>query len=199
VGTASQESPTPHSYGGLHRRVAFRTHWAHTAQDQSVEQPCQPSHAPIAAPRRGLLAVLAADVAGYSRLMERAEEFTHQRMTHIHHRIVLPTLARHDGRLIKHMGDGFLATFHSAVVAARCALEIHAQVAAVNANAPAGAFLFRMGLNLADIIIEPQDVFDDGVNVAARLQKYADPGGLIVSGIVAEAIRRSVAHPYRID
>ena len=139
--------------------------------------------------RRGLLAVLAADVAGYTRLMERAEEVTHQRLMHIHRTIVLAALAHRDGSIVKHTGDGFLATFKSAVLATCCALEIQEKVAEVNADASAAdAILFRMGVNLADVIVESHDVFGDGVNVAARLQTYAEPGGLIVSGIVAEAI-----------
>ena len=139
--------------------------------------------------RRGLLAVLIADVAGYARLMERAEEETHGRLTQINRRIVLATLAQHDGTLIKHTGDGFLATFRSAVSAAHCALAIQEQTAAANLGLPAhDAIWFRMGLNLADVIIEEHDVFGDGVNVAARLQKYAEPGGIVVSDPVAEAI-----------
>jgi adenylate cyclase len=121
--------------------------------------------------------------------MERAEEVTHQRLMHIHRTIVLTALAHRDGSIVKHTGDGFLATFKSAVLATCCALEIQEKVAEVNADASAAdAILFRMGVNLADVIVESHDVFGDGVNVAARLQTYAEPGGLIVSGIVAEAI-----------
>jgi adenylate cyclase len=137
--------------------------------------------------------VLAADVAGYTRLMERAEEETHRRLMQINQSIVLAALAQHGGKLVKHTGDGFLATFRSAVSGAHCALAIQEQTAAVNAGQPASeAILFRMGLNLADIIIEEHDVFGDGVNVAARLQQYAEPGGIVVSGIVAEAIAGEV-------
>jgi len=144
--------------------------------------------------RRGLLAVLAADVSGYSRLMERAEDLTYRRMTHIHNTIVLPSITQHEGKIVKHTGDGFLATFESAVAATLCALEIQAKTAAANAEElGADAILFRIGLNLADVIIEANDVFGDGVNVAARLQTYAEPGGIIVSGIVAEAISGEVS------
>lgn len=136
---------------------------------------------------------MAADVAGYTRLMERAEEQTHTRLMQINQKIVMAMLAQHEGRLVKHTGDGFLATFRSAVSAANCGLAIQEQTAAANRNVPAGdAILFRIGLNLADIIIEEHDVFGDGVNVAARLQQYAEPGGIVVSGIVAEAITGEV-------
>lgn len=159
-------------------------------------QSATPKDAPAAlssSPRRGLLAVLVADVAGYTRLMERAEEETHRRFTQINQKIVLATLAQHDGTLIKHTGDGFLATFRSVVSAAKCALAIQDRMAAVNDGLPASdAILFRMGLNLADVIIEDHDVFGDGVNVAARLQQYAEPGGVVLSGIVAEAIAGQV-------
>ena len=138
---------------------------------------------------RRLLAVLAADVAGYTRLMEQAEELTHQRLMHILRTIVVAGVDHHDGQIVKNTGDGFLATFPSVIAATRCALEILEAVRASNADLPASdAILFRMGLNLADVIVELHDVFGEGVNLAARLQSYAEPGGLIVSGSVAEAI-----------
>jgi TolB-like protein len=125
--------------------------------------------------------------------MERAEEQTHTRLMQINQRIVLAMLAQHEGTLVKHTGDGFLATFRSAISAAHCALAIQEQTSAANRDRPTGeAILFRIGLNLADIIIEEHDVFGDGVNVAARLQQYAEPGGIVVSGIVAEAIAGEV-------
>lgn len=159
-----------------------------------------PPEAPVNAPavrwptsRRGLLAVLVADVVGYTGLMERAEEETHRRLMQINRGVVQATLVQHDGTLVKHTGDGFIATFMSAVSAAHCALAIQEGTAAANGGLPASdAILFRMGLNLADVIIEEHDVFGDGVNVAARLQTYAEPGGIVVSGIVAEAIAGQV-------
>ena len=102
--------------------------------------------------------MLAADVAGYTRLMERAEDETHRRLMQINQRIILATLAEHDGTLVKHTGDGFLATFRSAVSAAHCGLAIQERTAAANSDVPASdAILFRMGLNLADVIIEEHD------------------------------------------
>lgn len=145
------------------------------------------------APRRGLRAVLVADVAGYTGLMERAEDDTHRRLMQINQSIVQVLLAEHDGTLVKNTGDGFVATFDSVVSAAQAALAIQERTTAANAGLPArDAILFRMGLNLADVIIEERDVFGDGVNVAARLQTYAEPGGIVVSGIVAEAVAGQV-------
>jgi adenylate cyclase len=139
--------------------------------------------------RRGLLAVLVADVAGYTALMERAEEETYRRLKQINKSVVQAVLTEHDGMLVKHTGDGFIATFMSAVSAAHSALAIQERTAAANVGLPlADAILFRIGLNLADVIIEEHDVFGDGVNVAARLQTYAEPGGIVVSGIFAETI-----------
>jgi class 3 adenylate cyclase/tetratricopeptide (TPR) repeat protein len=146
------------------------------------------------APARRLAALLLADIAGYTRLMERAEDATHTRMMRLMREVVQPALAAEAGQIVKHTGDGFLAIFASVVAAARAALAIQSTVLAMMRDLPAHeAMLFRMGLNLADVIVEVEDVFGDGVNVAARLQSYAEPGGLIVSSAVAEAIAGQVA------
>lgn len=141
------------------------------------------------ASKRRLLAVLAADVAGYTRLMEDSEEATHARFTVLMEEIVRPSLAKGGGRLVKSTGDGFLATFESAAAAADCALTMQERIFTHPANDNPPAMLFRMGLNQADVIVEQYDVFGDGVNLAARLQALAEPGGLVVSATVAELLR----------
>ncbi|MBV1797267.1 adenylate/guanylate cyclase domain-containing protein [Siccirubricoccus sp. G192] len=138
---------------------------------------------------RRLVAVLAADAAGYSRLMEADEEGTHARMMRLWFEVMQPSIAALHGQVIKHTGDGFLAIFGSASEAAQCALCIQRQVQEREvAEPPDRRIGFRMGLNVADAIIEAHDIFGDGVNIAARLQTYAEPGGLVVSGAVAEQI-----------
>lgn len=139
--------------------------------------------------QRRLVAVLAADVVGYTRLMQAAEVDTHARVMRLQAAVVEPCIASHGGRIVKHTGDGFWAVFDSAIAAVDCALSI--QAAAVRQAAdepPARRVLFRMGLNVADAIIEAYDIFGDGVNLAARLQSHAEPGGLVVSGAVAEQV-----------
>lgn len=141
------------------------------------------------ASKRRLLAVLAADIAGYTRLMEASEEATHARFTSLMEEVIRPALAEQGGRLVKSTGDGFLATFESTAAAADCALAMQQRIAVHPANDNAPAMLFRMGLNQADVIVEHYDVFGDGVNLAARLQALAEPGGLVVSASVAELLR----------
>jgi adenylate cyclase len=139
--------------------------------------------------RRQLAAILAADVVGYSRLMETHEEDTHTRLMLLRSEVLDPGVAAQRGRIVKNTGDGFLATFDTARDATRCALSLQAAVAAHTAGLPADQRIsFRMGLNAADIILERDDVYGDGVNIAARLQTYAQSGGIVVSGAVAEQL-----------
>ena len=139
--------------------------------------------------RRQLAAILAADVVGYSRLMESHEEDTYARLTQLRSEILDPGVAERHGRIVKNTGDGFLATFDTARDAASCALSLQAAVAASTFGQPADERIsFRMGLNAADIIVEEHDVYGDGVNIAARLQAYAPSGGIVVSGAVAEQL-----------
>ena len=139
--------------------------------------------------QRRLVAVLAADVAGYARLMETREEETHGRLMRFMHTVVEPAIADHRGRLVKNTGDGFLAAFDNAVDAAECALAIQTACARANRAEPeAPSLLFRMGLNVTDAIVEPHDIFGSGVNLAARLQQSAEPGGLVVSAVAAAAL-----------
>lgn len=139
--------------------------------------------------RRHLAAILAADVVGYSRLMEAHEEDTHVRLMQLRSEVLDPGVAAQHGRIVKNTGDGFLATFDTARDATRCALSLQEAVAAHTAGLPADQRIsFRMGLNAADIILEKDDVYGDGVNIAARLQTYASSGGIVVSGAVAEQL-----------
>ncbi|WP_149537836.1 adenylate/guanylate cyclase domain-containing protein [Siccirubricoccus phaeus] len=147
------------------------------------------------ASKRQFLAVLAADIAGYTRLMENGEEATHLRFTALMDGIVRPLLAARGGRIVKNTGDGFLATFESALQATECALQIQDRIAGAAAHESGPAIAFRMGLNYADIIVEPHDVFGEGVNLAARLQALAEPGGVIVSAEVAEQLGANAPLP----
>jgi adenylate cyclase len=139
--------------------------------------------------RRRLAAILAADVVGYTRLMEAHEEDTHVRLMQLRSQILDPGVAAQHGTIVKNTGDGFLATFETARDATRCALSLQAAVYAHTAALPADQRIsFRMGLNAADIIVEKDDVYGEGVNIAARLQTYASSGGIVVSGAVAEQL-----------
>ena len=136
-----------------------------------------------------LAAILAANAVGYSRLMEVHEEYSHTWLMRLSSEVLDPGIAAHHGRLIKNTGDGFLAMFDSAYDATQCALSLQQAVAAQTADEPADRRIsFRMALNLADAIIERGDIYGGGVNVAARLQAYAEPGGVVVSGAIAEQI-----------
>src|SRR5262245_53340888 len=127
--------------------------------------------------RRRLAAILVADIAGYSRLMGEDEAAT-VRDLKSHQAVIVPLIARHDGRLIDTAGDGILAEFPSAIGATECALEMQATMSARNAQVlERRRMLFRMGINLGDVIHDEAHVYGDGINVAARLQAIAEPGG----------------------
>jgi adenylate cyclase len=150
----------------------------------------------MAATRR-LAAILAADVAGYSRLMGADEEGTHERLKAHLAELVNPKIAEHRGRVVKNTGDGFLAEFASVVDAVRCAVEM--QRGMVERNTGIGAaerIEFRIGINLGDVIVEEHDIFGDGVNVAARLEGLAAPGGICVSGTVRDHIGDRLPHAF---
>lgn len=151
-----------------------------------------------ARPRRHLAAILAADVADYSRLMAADEEGTHaQLMGHLG-ALGTPKIEEHDGRVIKTTGDGFLAEFASAVEAVNCAVEIQRGMADRNADIPREKRLeFRMGINVGDIIEDGGDIFGDGVNVAARLESIAERGGISISRQVLDQIEGKVQLEYR--
>ena len=139
---------------------------------------------------RRLAAILAADVAGYSRLMGADEEGTHERLKAHLRELVDPKIAEHRGRIVKNTGDGFLAEFPSVVDAVRCAVEIQCGMIDREPEiAEERRIRFRIGINLGDVIAEEHDIFGDGVNVAARLEALAEPGGICVSRMVRDNVR----------
>ena len=136
---------------------------------------------------RRLAAILAADVVGYSRLIEADEEGTLSRLKALRAEVIDPKIAGHRGRIVKTTGDGILVEFASVVDALRCAAEVQAAMAESNAALPADRRVeFRIGINVGDIVVEKGDIFGDGVNIAARLEGLAEPGGICVSARVQE-------------
>ncbi len=139
---------------------------------------------------RRLAAILAADVAGYSRLTGLDEEGTHVQLQDHLRLLVDPKIAEHHGRVVKNTGDGMLAEFSSVVDAVRCAIDVQRGMTKRNADLPQEKRIeFRIGINVGDIIIDRGDIFGDGVNVAARLEGIAEPGGICVSGRVLEDVQ----------
>jgi adenylate cyclase len=146
---------------------------------------------------RRLTAILAADVAGYSRLMGADEEGTHERLQAHFQQLINPKIALHNGRIVKTTGDGMLAEFASIVDAMRCAAEIQRAMIDRDGQTPDERRIrFRIGINLGDVIAEGNDIFGDGVNVAARLEALAEPGGICVSGTVHDHIRDRLPYPF---
>src|SRR5580700_4851513 len=145
---------------------------------------------------RRLTAVLAADVAGYSRLMGADEEGTLAQLKAHRRELIDPKIAEHRGRIVKTTGDGMLAEFASVVDAMRCAAEIQRAMIDRDGRMPDERRIrFRIGINLGDVIAEGDDIFGDGVNVAARLEALAEPGGICVSGTVHDHIRDRLPYP----
>jgi len=146
---------------------------------------------------RRLAAILAADVAGYSRLMGEDEEGTHARLQAHLRELVDPKIAEHRGRIVKNTGDGLLAEFPSVVDAVRCAAEVQRGVLDREPGLPDERRIrFRIGINLGDVIVESDDIFGDGVNVAARLEAVAEPGGICISRMVRDQIRGKLPYPF---
>jgi TolB-like protein/class 3 adenylate cyclase len=145
---------------------------------------------------RRLAAILAADVAGYSRLMGLDEVGTAQVLRE--HRVVVDALvAKHSGRVVKTTGDGLLIEFHSVVDAVECALVIQAVMAERNEGVPPDRrMLFRIGVNLGDVLVEGDDILGDGVNVAARLEGIAEPGGICISSSAYDQVRGKLAATF---
>jgi adenylate cyclase len=139
---------------------------------------------------RRLAAILAADVAGYSRLIETDEEATLSRLKTHRTETIDPKIGAHRGRIVKTTGDGFLVEFASVVDALRCAVEMQAALAESNAVVPPDRRIdFRIGINAGDIVVEDGDIFGDVVNIAARLESLAEPGGICVSRVVHDQVR----------
>jgi formylglycine-generating enzyme required for sulfatase activity/class 3 adenylate cyclase len=147
-------------------------------------------------PRR-LAAIVAGDIAGYSRLMEHDEEGTHARVKRIQRDLIEPSIAEHHGRLVKTTGDGFLAIFDSPVEAVRCGIVVQQNMVGRNAALPKEQRIeYRIGVNLGDVIIEEDDIYGDGVNIASRLESIAEPGEVYISGGIYEQIKHKLVCGY---
>ena len=147
--------------------------------------------------RRHLAAILAADLAGYARLMSEDEDGTLGGLRAWRHQVADPRIRQRRGRIIKSTGDGFLVEFASVVDAVRCAVEMQREMAARNSDVPPERRLeFRIGINLGDIVAEDHDIFGDGVNVAARLEALAEPAGLCISRVVRDQIRDKLPYTF---
>ena len=142
---------------------------------------------------RRLAAILAADVAGYSRLTERDEAGTLEALKYRRRNILAPLLTEHHGRIVRLMGDGVLVEFGSAVNAVKCAVDLQRQMDEANASvAEDRHILLRIGINLGDVIVEGGDLYGEGVNIAARLEAMAAPGGVYLSQTVVDHVRNKV-------
>src|SRR6201987_5289757 len=147
--------------------------------------------------QRRLAAILAADVAGYSRLMGADEEGTLAALKAIRRELSDPKVKEHRGRIVKTTGDGLLTECASVVDAVRCAVEVQREMAERNADAPPDRRIeFRMGINVGDIIKDGRDIYGDGVNVAARLEALAEPGGICVSRVVRDQVRDKLGFAF---
>jgi formylglycine-generating enzyme required for sulfatase activity/class 3 adenylate cyclase len=149
-----------------------------------------------AMPRR-LAAIVAGDISGYSRLMQLDEEGTHSRVKRIERDLIEPTITEHHGKLVKTTGDGFIAIFDSPVEAVRCSIVIQQNLVGRNASLPKHYWIeYRIGVNLGDVIIETDDVYGDGVNIASRLEGIAEPGQVYISGGIYEQIKHKLVCGY---
>src|SRR3954451_19818223 len=146
---------------------------------------------------RRLAAIFAADVAGYSRLMGADEEGTHERLKAHLQQLINPKIKEHRGRIVKNAGDGMLVEFANVVDAVRCAAEVQRGMIDREPDiTDKRRISFRIGVNLGDIIVEEHDIFGDGVNVAARLEALAEPGGICISRTVRDQIRDKLAYAF---
>jgi adenylate cyclase len=146
--------------------------------------------------KRRLAAILAVDVAGYSRLMAADEEGTHTALKAYRRDVVDPKISKHHGHIVKNTGDGALVEFASAVDAVRCAVDIQRAMAKRNADISQGHRVeFRIGINVGDVIMDDGDIYGDGVNIAARLESLAETGGICISRQAYEQVEGS-ARPH---
>src|SRR5690349_15565911 len=153
---------------------------------------------PPEGPARRLAAIIAADIAGYSLLMGIDEEGTHARVMRHRRELIDPTIAEYHGKVVKNTGDGFIAMFDSPVEAVRCAIVIQQSMMGRNTSLPRQQWiLYRIGVNLGDVIVEPEDIYGDGVNIAARLEGIAEPGTVYISGGVYEQIKNKLVCGYK--
>jgi formylglycine-generating enzyme required for sulfatase activity/class 3 adenylate cyclase len=147
-------------------------------------------------PRR-LAAIIVGDIASYSRLMQADEEGTHVRVKRIERDLIEPSIVEHHGSLVKTTGDGFIAIFDSPVEAVRCSIVIQQNLVGRNASIPKDSRIeYRIGVNLGDVIVEPDDVYGDGVNIATRIEGIAEPGQVYISGAIYEQIKHKVVCGY---
>src|SRR6476661_1645855 len=155
----------------------------------------EPPREPV--PRR-LAAIVAGDISGYSRLMQIDEEGTHTRVKRIERDLIEPSINENHGKLVKTTGDGFIAIFDSPVEAVRCSVVIQQNLVGRNTDLPKGSRIeYRIGVNLGDVIIEEDDVYGDGVNIASRLEGLAEPGEVYVSGGIYEQIKHKLVCGYQ--
>ena len=146
---------------------------------------------------RKLVTILAADVVGYSTLMEQDEQGTFERLRAGRKELFEPEIARHHGRIFKLMGDGLLAEFGSVVDAVECAVSLQRGLAERNVNVPEDQRIqVRIGINLGEVIVEGDDCYGDGVNIASRLEQLADPGGICVSSKVAREVEKKLSFGF---
>ncbi|MFB6419372.1 MULTISPECIES: SUMF1/EgtB/PvdO family nonheme iron enzyme [Bradyrhizobium] len=161
---------------------------------KSGNQDGPPPHGPM--PRR-LAAIIVGDIASYSRMMQADEEGTHARVKRIERDLIQPSIVEHHGALVKTTGDGFIAIFDSPVEAVRCSIVIQQNLIGRNASLPKHSRLeYRIGVNLGDVIVEPDDVYGDGVNIATRIEGIAEPGQVYISGAIYEQIKHKVVCGY---
>jgi adenylate cyclase len=146
---------------------------------------------------RRLAAILVADVVGYSRLMNADEEGTHAGFLRCRREVMEPAVREHRGRVVKNTGDGALVEFGSAVDAVRCALDLQQTMRARNAGVPQSRRIdLRVAVNLGDVIVEPDDIYGHAVNLVARLESLASPGGICISADTWRHVRGSVVAEF---
>ncbi|MBB5536533.1 adenylate/guanylate cyclase domain-containing protein [Rhizobium giardinii] len=145
---------------------------------------------------RRLVAILAADIVGYSRLVEADEENTLVAIKALRRNVIDPLLSEYHGRVVKLMGDGIIVEFSSVVDAVACGVAVQKGVIEYQADVPpARRILFRMGINLGDVVVEGDDLLGDGINVASRLEQLCEPGGLFVSGTAYDQLQGKLGLP----